>query len=101
LETNSDKAISSDSDSNIGHDGDSATEGCEKITSGNQIDVLLRAQCTWNSGSVYSFTGGPYGLRIQEVPYVNKDSTPIIFFLLFFMQLIICWQRLINAPVNI
>jgi len=33
--------------------------------------------------SVHPFSGGPSGLRIEEVPHVNKYSAPVTVFLLF------------------
>jgi hypothetical protein len=38
------------------------------------------------AGGVHPFIGGPSGMRIQEVPRVNKNSTPITIFLPFFME---------------
>jgi len=43
---------------------------------------------TWNVGGTHPFTGGHCGFKIQEAPYVNKDSAPIIIFLLFFVEVI-------------
>jgi len=53
-------------------------------------------QHTWNSGGIHPFTGCPSGLRIQEAPHVNKDSTPITAFLLFFMEV----SQLLVAETN-
>jgi hypothetical protein len=69
-------------DTNRGYDKDSVA------ASGSQVHIRSRLQDTWNSGGVHPFTGGPSGLRIQEVPHVNKDYTPIIVFLLFYMEVI-------------
>jgi hypothetical protein len=79
LETDSDKAGSCDSDKNI---EDFAA------TSETQVHTWSRPQDTWNSDGVQSFTGGPCGLRIQDAPHVNNDSTPITIFLLCFMEVI-------------
>jgi len=82
-----------------GHDENFATVEC---ASGRQVHVWSRSQDTWNSDSVYHFTGVPRGLRIHKEPHVNKDSTPVTIFLLFFMegiqQLV---ARLINTTINI
>jgi hypothetical protein len=70
------------SDTTRGHDEDSA------IASVSQVHIWSRPQNTWNFGHVHPFTGGPSGVRIQEVPHVNNDSTPVTVFLLFFMEMI-------------
>jgi hypothetical protein len=49
---------------------------------------LVKVTGTWNSGGVHPFSGSTSGLRTQEVPHVNKDSTPITVFLCFFMKMI-------------
>jgi hypothetical protein len=66
---------------------DSTTAGCNCNTSGSQAHVWSRPQDIWNPGCVHPSTGGPCGL-IQEAPHMNKDSTPIAAFLLFFMKVI-------------
>jgi hypothetical protein len=63
-----------------------ATVGCNNNASGSEVHVCLRQQHTWNSGGFHPFTGDPCGLRIQGMPYANKDSTLIILFLLLFME---------------
>jgi hypothetical protein len=78
LETDSDEASSTDSDKEIhtitdtdtnrGRDEDPA------YASDSQVHVSSRPQDTLNSGGVYPSSG----LRIQEAPHVNKDSTTII-----------------------
>jgi hypothetical protein len=65
-----------------------ATEGCDSNASGRQVHIWSRPQDVWNSGGVHPFTGGSSRSRIQEQPYVNKDSTPITIFLLFLMEVI-------------
>jgi hypothetical protein len=63
---------------------------------GSQVCVSSRPQHTWNSGGIHPFTGGPCGSRIKEVPHVNKDSTPIIIFLLLIMEVIQLLMRETN-----
>jgi hypothetical protein len=87
LETDSDKPGSPDSDKDINtntytytdrrHDGDTVA------TSGSQVHIWSRSHDTWNSGGVCPFTGDLSELRIQELPHVNKESTPITIPLLF------------------
>jgi hypothetical protein len=72
------------------HDEDSAA------ASGSQVHNWPRPQDTWNSGGVHPFTWHPSRVRIQEAPHVNKDSTPITIFLLFFMEVI----QLLVAETN-
>jgi hypothetical protein len=103
LETDCDKTVSFDTDKEIDtdadidtnnrHDKDSAIAGC---ASGNQVSVWSKPQDAWNSGDACPFTGGSSGLRVQETPHVNKDSTPIIVFLFFFMEVI----QLLVAETN-
>jgi hypothetical protein len=69
--------------------------GCDNA-SGSQVHVWPRLHHTWNSGDVHPLTGGPSGLRMQDVPHVNKDSIPITIFLLFFMEVI----QLMVAEIN-
>jgi hypothetical protein len=57
LETESNKAVSSDS--NSGHDEDPATADCDK-SSGSQVHVWSRQQHTWNSGGVWK------SMRIED-----------------------------------
>lgn len=99
LETDSDEVISPDIDSNRGQDEDSATVDCDNNTSESKVHVWSRAHHICNSGTLHPFTGAPCGLRIQLVPQVKRDSTPIIFFPLFFMEVI--QQRLIDTITNI
>jgi len=79
LETESDKAVPSDSDSDIdnGHNEYAATVGCDSNSIGTEVCIWLRPQNIWNFDGVPPFTGDHCGLRIQETPYVNKDSTPV------------------------
>jgi hypothetical protein len=88
------EAVLSESDSGL--DEDLASLGCGYNAHGIQVYVWLRPQHPWSSHDVHPFTLGPSGLRIQEVPRVNKDSMPITTFLLFFMELI----QLLVAETN-
>jgi hypothetical protein len=63
-----------------------ATAGCDRSVSGSQVHVWSRPQQPWNSDGVHPFIGHPCELRVQEVPYMNMDSTPFTTFLLFFME---------------
>jgi hypothetical protein len=57
---------------------------------------------TWNSAGIFPFTGGPCGLKIQEAPYINKDSTPITILLFFFMEVIqLMVAETNNTTINI
>jgi hypothetical protein len=58
------------------------------VASRSQVHIWSRPWDTWNSGGIHPFTGGPSGMRIQDVHCVNQDSTPITVFLLFFMKVI-------------
>jgi hypothetical protein len=98
--TESEEEIPYDSDS--GHDKDSATVDCNNNADGSQVHIWLRPHHTWNVGGAGPFTGGPCGLRIQEVTHVNMDSTPIIIFFLFLMEVIqLLIQKLIDTTINI
>jgi hypothetical protein len=73
-----------DTDTDRGHGRVSAAA----VESRRQVHIWSRPQNSWNSGGVHPFTGSPSELRIQEPPHVNKDSTPVTVFLLFFMEAI-------------
>jgi hypothetical protein len=92
LETDSDKASSSDSNKNFDILTDSGRDD-SATASGSQVLIWSRPQDTSNSGGIHPFTGGTSGLMIQEELHVNKDSTPIIVGLLFFTEVI---QKLVE-----
>jgi hypothetical protein len=104
VETDFDKAGLSDSDKDIDTDTDTNTNRHNKesaVPSESQVYIWSGLQDTWNSGGVHPYTGGPSGLRIQEVPHMNMDSTPIIVFLLFFREVIqLLVAGLVNATTN-
>jgi hypothetical protein len=85
LETDSDKAISSDSESELDED---TVETDNNNMSGSQANIWSRPQHPWNSGGVHPFIGVLSGLKIQEAPHENEDSSPIAIFILFFMDVI-------------
>jgi hypothetical protein len=57
---------------------------------------LVKAQHPWNSGEDHPFIGDPSGLKTQEAPYVNKNSSPTTIFHLFFTDVI----QLLVAETN-
>jgi hypothetical protein len=93
LETDSDEAISSDSESEPHEDTVAADNN--NVT-GSQDKIWSRPQHAWNSGGVHPFIGALSGLKIQEAPHVNTDSLPITVFLLLFMDVI----QLLVAETN-
>jgi hypothetical protein len=78
LETDSDKAISSDSESEF-HE-DTVPAGNSNNVNGSQDKIWSRPQYPWNSGNVHPFILALSGLKIQEALNVNKESSPIIIF---------------------
>jgi len=76
LENDSNRAGLYDSEKNV-TDTNREQDKDSAAASGSQVHILSRPQDTWNSGGAHPFTGGPSGLRIQEAPHVNKDSTPL------------------------
>jgi len=76
LETDCDKTISLENDS--GHYEHCATASCDNTAHRSQVHI-------WSRPLTYMelqlFTGGPSGLRIQEVDHANKDSTLITIYL--------------------
>jgi hypothetical protein len=61
-------------------------EDVTKTSKGEPCSYLVMAtghfECWWYP----FFPAGTSGLRIKEVPHVNKDSTQVTVFLLFFMD---------------
>jgi hypothetical protein len=82
LETDSDEAISSDSESELEEDTMAAGDN------NNVTQSWSSSQHSWNSGEAHPFIGGPSGLKTQEAPYVNKDSSPTTIFYLSVMDVI-------------
>jgi hypothetical protein len=67
LKTDSEEAISSESDS--GHDKDAAAlTGYDSNVRQSQVHTWSKLQQPWNSGDVQPFTGCPSALRTQKVP---------------------------------
>jgi hypothetical protein len=94
LESDSDEAVSSDSESEL--DDDTVPAGDNINVSGSQDNIWLRPQHTCNSGGIHTFIGSLNGLRIQEAPHVNKHSNPVTVFFLFFTEVI----QLLVAETN-
>jgi hypothetical protein len=87
LETDSDEAVSSDSENE--HNEDTmAAEGDNNVTR-SRDNIWSKSQHPRNSDAVHPFIGAFSGLKIQEAPHVNKDSSPITFFCLFFMDVML------------
>jgi hypothetical protein len=74
LETDSDEGISSDSESE--HDEDNVAAGDNNVTE-SRHNIWSRPQHPWNSGGVHPFIDSFSGLKIQEAPHVNKNSSLI------------------------
>jgi hypothetical protein len=85
LETNFDEAISSESESEL-----------DKHTMAAAITFGQNHKYPLNSGGVHPFNGGLSGLKIQEAPHMNKDSSPFTVFFLFFMDVN---QMLVAQPI--
>jgi hypothetical protein len=83
LESNSNKAGSSDgnNDNDTNTDTESDRQHHEDLwlQVGAKFRFVQDHMTIWNFGAVHPFTGGLSGLRIQEVPHVNKGSTQITF----------------------
>jgi hypothetical protein len=78
LETGCDEAISSDSESELEEDTLAVSDNNNAI--GSQDKIWSRPQHVLNSDGVHSFVGVFSGLKTQDVPHVNKDSSLITIF---------------------
>jgi hypothetical protein len=96
LETDSEEEISSDSESHL--DEHTVTAGDNSNVTGRQDNILSRPQHPWNSGGFHPFISfhSLSRLKIQEVPHVNKDSSPITVFFLSFVDV----TQLLVAQTN-
>jgi hypothetical protein len=70
LETDSDEAISSDTESES--DEDTVAEYNNNNVTGSQDNIWSKPQHLWNSGDVYTFTGALSGFKIQEATHMKK-----------------------------
>jgi hypothetical protein len=62
--------------------------GDNNNVSGSQHKIWSRSQHPWNSGGVHSFNETLSGVRIEEAPHANKDSSVITILFLFLMDVI-------------
>jgi hypothetical protein len=67
---------------------------------GSQDNNWSKPQHSWNSGAIHPFTGALSGLKIHDTNHANKDSSPITFFSLFFIDMIPLSVAEINKYYN-
>jgi hypothetical protein len=77
---------SSSEDENMPHDSDSDNNQGESQQDNTEWRENMQSGC--GAPVIHRFTGGPSGIRHNAAPTINKDSTPLSIFMLFFLEII-------------
>jgi hypothetical protein len=85
LDTDSEAHISEDDISPPQSDSD--TEEHDRTNTGCR-DWTYITHSRPSAPVIHKFTGGPSGLRQNEAPHINKDSSPLSVFMLSFIEII-------------